>query len=125
MRTDCIRDNRKIPLPNASRLGSGLGAAKRGNWIAFDQGPGMSGHCGRVLGRVVADGQVYVEIVALFGAVLATRWIKPENIIQCIEKPPRRVWEWLSGDWSGNAPGLVERLIAEAASGEVDLKRED
>lgn len=112
MRTDCTRDNRKIPLPNASLVASGLGAAKRGNWVSYRQ-EGAAGNVGRVVGRVVADGRVYVEIIALLGAAdcPAVRWVDPAEISLCQPVPPRRIFEFICGDWSSPADILarVER----------------
>jgi hypothetical protein len=109
MRTDCTRDNRAVLLPNASLLGYGLIHAKRGRWVRFDQGPGFEGHHGRVIGRVLADGLVYVEIIALLGNLdcPAVRWINPMHITECVESPPRHIFDFICGEWSNPADILA------------------
>jgi hypothetical protein len=109
MRTDCTRDNRQCLLPSASRLGFGRLYAKRGNWIQFDQGPGLAGHHGRVLGRVHADGRVYLEIIALLGNLdcPAVRWIDPACVQVCNANPPREIFEFMCGPWNDPAAVLA------------------
>lgn len=105
MRTDCTRDNRATPLPNASHLGDGLGAAKRGHWISYRSAEYADKICGRVLGRVHADGRTWLEVVALMGAAdnPSVRWIEPAAVETCQASPPRRIFEFMCGDWSDAA----------------------
>jgi hypothetical protein len=98
-RADCTRDNRKIPLPRASLLGMGKRFAKRGDWIRAE----VSGYptCGRVIGRVTCEGKVFVEVAAL-GSIDSpyVKWLDPAEVRECVSSPPRRIWEWISGDWT-------------------------
>jgi len=54
-RTDCIRDDVKVPCPNATLLGFGLGHCKRGFWVSFEID--NQHHIGRAIGRVTLRGQ--------------------------------------------------------------------
>lgn len=101
MRTDCTRDNRKCYLPNASLIASGKNFAKCGDWIRYSM-PGFDGNHGRVLGRVHADGRVYLEIIALLGSLdcPAVRWIDPAAVLTCESSPPRRIFEFICGPWN-------------------------
>jgi hypothetical protein len=106
MRTDCTRDNVAIQLPNASHLGCDLWKAKRGNWVRYRR-KGAHGEFGRVIGRVHADGKTYVEIVAMLGALdcLAIRWIDATDILQCLPRPPRIIFDLICGEWTN--PGAT------------------
>lgn len=117
MRTDCTRDNRATPLPNASHLGFDLWKAKRGNWIRFEHN-GRILH-GRVLGGVTTTGgddkgTRYVECVALLGTLdnPSPRWVKPFEILQCSPVPPKSVFEFICGPWDD-----VATILARVAYG--------
>jgi hypothetical protein len=99
-RTDCIRDNRAIPLPNASTLGFGLWKAKRGCWIVYEQS-GFK-HCGRSVGRVTCEGKTYVEVavISLEHGGAHIRWIDPAEVRTCRRAPPKRTFDFICGDWS-------------------------
>lgn len=109
MRTDCIRDNRATRLPNSSRIGFSLGTAKRGAWIRTASTPVDPGRIGRVVGRVHADGKTYLETVLLLGAgdIPAVRWIDPADVIECYASPPRRIFEFMCGDWRDSSAVLA------------------
>jgi hypothetical protein len=102
MRTDCTRDNRRTVCCNSLLLGSSTNVAKRGSWIVFSTFEGSANACGRVLGRVHADGKTWIEVVALLGSDLqcpAIRWVEPEQVRECYSSPPRRIFNFITGDW--------------------------
>ena len=116
-RADCTRDNNLVYLPNASTLGFGLYKAKRGNWVQWE----MDGyhHVGRVIGRVVCEGKVYIEVAkaALDFSSAYVRWIDPAMVRECRENPPRRVFEFFAATTWDNP----EDIHAALAYGVSDL----
>ena len=100
MRTDCKRDNRAVILPRASMLAMGKVTAKRGDWLRYEDSSGQH-YSGRVLGRVIADRKIYIELVALMGGADSPciRWIEPHEARECVVSPPRRIWEFMASDW--------------------------
>lgn len=122
-RTDCTRDNRRVILPNASRIGFAKRYAKRGFWIYAESGFGAA-H-GRVLGRVQCEGKVYVEALMLIGASLTpcVRWIEPCEIREALAHPPRAILQFIAGDWSDPA-ALVEKAYSGALAYELNEGKE-
>ena len=117
-RTDCTRDNVAVFLPCATTLGFGKTKAKRGNWILYER----DNHkfIGRVIGRVICEGVVYVEIAKAsenFSHVFVG-WVKPEEVKECREKPPRAVFAFFAGfEWHS-----ADAIHAKLAYGVSDLK---
>lgn len=116
-RTDCERDNKAVKLPNASTLGYGLWKAKRGHWVSYEAD--NAHFVGRVIGRVVCENTVYVEVAqAAEGFSCAyVRWVKPEQIRECRAVPPKSVFDFFTGEWSN-----VESIHAALAYGVSDMK---
>ena len=106
-RTDCIRDNKRVRLPHASFPDSNF--AKRGYWVRYQ--PHAGDNClesGRVVGRVVCEGEIYVELINLLGFV---RWVKPVQIMACAYNPPWQTLRFLTGKWSN--PDYILRRAAQ------------
>jgi hypothetical protein len=108
MRTDFEFSTRAVQLRNASGLGFGLHQASPGNWVQFrpDSEAGPVGH-GRVIGSVrttnsIGETRIYLMVATLVGAIdnPAMRWISPEWVTTCLPGPPRRMLEWICGEWS-------------------------
>ena len=98
-RTDCTRDNKKVRLPNARHSGFCVTFAKRGFWITSTM---MSDeHVGRVVGRVVCEGKVYVEAIMLSTDLqhAFARWIDPETIQSCHRHSPHECMAFMLGAW--------------------------
>ena len=114
-RQDCKRDNVRVILPRATRLGFAKQHAKRGFWIYADSGFGQT--FGRVLGRVKCEGRIYVEAILLVGgtATPCIRWIAPEDVAESYEHPPRAVLQFIMGDWH-DMPSIVDRAHSGALS---------
>ncbi len=116
-RTDCTRDNQAVRLPNASTLGFGLWKAKRGNWVMYEVD--NIHFVGRVIGRVTCERVVYIEVAQACESFshAYVRWIKPEQVRECRAAPPKRVFEFFTGDWSN-----METIHAALAYGVSDMK---
>lgn len=59
-RSDCKRDQGAVKCPNASLPGFGCRNAGPGNWIQYEQDSLC--HVGRVIGRVVCESKIYIEV---------------------------------------------------------------
>ena len=116
-RSDCTRDNNFVYLPNASTLGFGLRKAKRGNWVQWESDNGH--HVGRVIGRVICEGKVYIEVAkaALDFSSAYVRWVDPAKVRECRKNPPRRVFEFFAATTWDNP----EDIHAALAYGVSDL----
>lgn len=116
-RQDCTRDNVAIFLPSASTLGFGRFKAKRGNWVMYE----IDNHhfVGRVIGRVVCEGIAYVEVAQASQdfSHAYVRWIKPSDVRECRENPPRSVFEFFAGEWTD-----IEKIHDALAYGVSDMK---
>src|SRR6266576_241951 len=105
MRTDCKRDNVRVICPNASMLGFGTVTCKRGFWIHFTD-ENNSESVGRVIGRVVCEGKVYIEVATAnrdFSSVFI-RWAIPANVLEIRRAVPSSVFAFFSdSNWSPEA----------------------
>ena len=105
-RTDCVRDNRAVPLPAVSCIGYSVPRAKRGYWVRYSK---QAGTYGRVIGRVRCEGKTYVEVITWRGHV---RWIEPGDILDCHANPPWITLEFMLGKWTN-----PDKILRRAALG--------
>jgi hypothetical protein len=112
MRTDCTRDNVKVYCTNVRVVACGTPWAKRGHWISCDYSGAR--RIGRVIGRVICEGKIYVETVllALDGQAAYVAWIEPEWIETCVRHSPREIFAFMLGEWKEPAD-----IIARAEGG--------
>ena len=123
---------KKVRLPNASTIGYGMYYAKPGNWITWGdpQEDGSKQHrCGRVLGRIecaayeiglgTQDCAGWLGVMQLSDDMTHAyvRWVNPDWVEVCHEKPPVQLLDWITGrDWPKQGKD-VARLIAMAHYG--------
>lgn len=109
-RSDCTRDNTRVPCPNATSLGFGLKYCKRGFWVEYEQD--NQKFVGRAIGRVTCEGKVYIELaVASLGFSAAfVRWINPADVREVRRAPPRHVFNFFA-DTGGWQPEPIFRAL--------------
>ena len=103
-RTDCTRDNRQVKLPRVYEH-SGWQAkqtAKRGDWLTYQISAAAGLLTGRVVGRVVCEGQEYVEVISAAADFTSAyiRWVKPEDVHNNSEHMPAHIFRLFMGDWT-------------------------
>lgn len=94
MRTDCTIDNVKVRCPNAAHGGFQKWFCKRHDLISYNGGFGHR-QLARSLGRLRADGEVYILalVLASEGTFCYERWIDPLDVIS-INDPPTEFARW-------------------------------
>jgi hypothetical protein len=109
-RTDCTRDDVRVPCPNATTLGFGLSYCKRGFWVEYEID--NQHHVGRAIGRVTCEGKVYIEVAqaTLAFSTVHIRWIEPAHVREVRRAPPRHVFNFFA-DTSGWHPDAIFRAL--------------
>lgn len=119
---------KKVYLSRASRIGFGLTHAKPGNWVRFvshNYNGSRNSHVGRVIGRIDEtdrDGENCAGHLAVMqlsddATHAYVRWVDPAHVLDCYEKPPRALLQWITGDDWPKSGTDAPRLIAMAEHG--------
>jgi hypothetical protein len=109
-RTDCKRDDVRVPCPNATLLGFGKGYCKRGFWVQYEID--NQHHVGRAIGRVACEGKTYIELAqaTLAFSSAHVRWIDPASVKEVRPAPPRHVFNFFA-DGDGWHPDAIFRAL--------------
>lgn len=124
---------KKVLLPNASRIGYGMYYAKPGFWLTWSAPAGSDGsttrHSGRVLGRIecaayeiglgTQDCAGWLAVMQLSDDMTHAyvRWVNPERVEVCHERPPAQLLAWIAGDEWPKQGRDVARVLAMAHYG--------
>jgi hypothetical protein len=123
---------KKVYLPKASTIGYGTYYAKPGFWLTWAD-PQQNGNTvrrnGRVLGRIecaayeiglgTQDCVGWIAVMQLADDMTHAyvRWVNPEWVEICYEKPPAQLLAWITGDEWPKQGKDVARLLAMANYG--------
>lgn len=111
-------DLRKVICKNSSGIGYSSNVAKPGYWVVCRISETAAPTMGRVIGRIAESqngagvGHLAVMCLGMGGTFAMVRWVDPDLVLECYEKPPAQLLAWLTADdWVKNKDDIA-RLVA-------------